>query len=240
MLFKGPPVQDSAQLFRKIWNEQCDRLASVKTADADRYTALKIDGSRVSQTQNKYEASVELLGLLDHSPKADGFDAIYMGIMKSIEASKKTIDIANAYVILTPGMKNALLRARERGVKVRILTNSSKSVDEPIVSAPILKSLAEMLPSKCEIYVKNGDTLHSKYAVFDGQLTWVMSYNLHPRSLRYEGEVANVIIDDGFAKSVTEAYEADLAIAKPIHVEADLDIPSSKLANVGMHFFDQL
>ena len=73
----------------------------------------------------------------------------------------------------------ALLDALKRGVRVTILTNSAESVDEPIVSAPILGS-----------------------------------FNLHPRSIRYEWEIAQNVLDARFAADLDRAFQADIARAQ--------------------------
>ncbi len=241
IVYSGPGVRKNARRFADLWNEQLDRLAADDTEHAQKYHDLKIDKKKARTEQRVKNAKGPIMAILDHTPNAAGYDPIYLALLKSIEASTKSIDISNAYVILTPGIKDALVRARARGVKVRIFTNSARSVDEPIVSIPILHSLAELLPYGVEIFVKQGDTLHSKFAIFDDELLFVMSYNLHPRSLRYEGESANVIFHKETALTMREAYEKDLAAAKPVKVAADLEIPANPLSDVAeKEFRDQL
>jgi cardiolipin synthase A/B len=228
ILYQGEPVAENARRFRTLWNEQVERLGGRNT----------ISESRVGVRQAK--AGNVRMGIIDHTPNAAGYDPIYLGLLKSIEASTTSIDISNAYVILTPAMRDAILRARARGVRVRVFTNSARSIDEPIVTAPILNSLAELLPSGVEVYVKNGDTLHSKFAIFDGEVTWVMSYNLHPRSLRYEGESANVVFDADFSAVTVRDFEKDLAQGQRIRTKNDLGIQESKASALGTaYFFDQ-
>lgn len=240
VLYQGEPVAENARRFQLLWNEQCDLLARKDPKGAAKYSASKIADERVNVVQKKFRTDAVTMGILDHAPNAEGEDLIYLGFLKAIEASTVSIDISNAYVILTPALKDALIRARARGVRVRIFTNSGKSIDEKIISAPILKSLEELLPSGVEVFLKNGDTLHSKFAIFDSEMTWVMSYNLHPRSLRYEGESANVTFSRRFAAKTLSDYEKDLAGADPIRQASDLGIPNSKVASLaGRYFFDQ-
>ena len=59
----------------------------------------------------------------------------------------KTIDIENAYFLNVPGLNQLLHAALMRGVEVRILTNSKTSVDEPLLSEPIMKSLPDLVES---------------------------------------------------------------------------------------------
>jgi cardiolipin synthase len=223
VLYQGPPVEMNARRFQTLWNES---------------GASHIPDARVRVRQ--IPSGTTVMGIIDHVPNAEGHDPIYLGLLKSIESATKSIDIANAYVILTPAMESAIIRARARGVRVRVFTNSATSIDEPIITAPILKSLAALMPSGVEVYLKKGDTLHSKFAVFDGDLSWVMSYNLHPRSLRYEGETANVIFDRKFSGEVLADFEKDLAIATPIQTVKDLGIPPPGVGDlVSFYFFNQ-
>lgn len=239
--YAGPAVRDTEMRFTALWNEQLDRLASEDPSRRAELQRMRLSEAKAHKAQTRYSKSGAVMAVLDHTPNPEGYDPIYLGILKSIEGATKSIDIANAYVILTPALKDAIIRARERGVRVRIFTNSATSVDEAIVSIPILRSLAELQPYGVEVYLKQGDTLHSKFMIFDDDLTWVMSYNLHPRSLRYEGETANVIFDALTAKTMREVYEQDLLAAKRATTLAELEIPNDPLSGMAeKEFRDQL
>jgi len=226
VIYQGPAVRENEIRFAKIWNEQS--------------SDVKMSEGKAQISQRKIPNGVKM-AVLDHTPNNEGLDPIYLGILKSIEGAKKSIDNATAYVILTPALRDAILKARARGVRVRVFTNSAKSVDEPIVSNPILRSLAVLLPHGVEIFIKKGDTLHSKFMVFDEELTWVMSYNLHPRSLRYESETANVIADAAFAEEMRAVYQTDLDQALPVKVLKALGILKSAFSDIAERGFrDQL
>lgn len=238
--YTGANVRDNAMLFTKIWNEQVDRLILADAKKADEYRKLLMSKDKAAIRQTRLRGGARM-AVVNHTPNPEGIDPIYLGLLKSIESATTSIDIANAYVILTPAMRDALIRARARGVRVRIFTNSAKSVDEPVVSIPILKSLAELIPHGVEVHLKQGSTLHSKFAIFDNELSWVMSYNLHPRSLVYEGEVANVILDSKFARLMSDDFELDLKEAVSVKTVAELNIPTSAVSDIaGTYFFNRL
>jgi phosphatidylserine/phosphatidylglycerophosphate/cardiolipin synthase-like enzyme len=89
--------------------------------------------------------------------------------------------------------------------------------------------------------VKQGDTLHSKYLVVDDLFSMVMSYNLHPRSERYEGEVSFNSLDEALAKTLRTQFEADIAAGKHLATPDDVKIPKSALSVLAKRFFfDQL
>ncbi|MCC7110131.1 MAG: hypothetical protein IT382_12630, partial [Deltaproteobacteria bacterium] len=121
------------------------------------------------------------------------------------------------------------------------LTNSPQSVDEPIVSAPIQESLPSLIAAGAKVYVKQGDTLHSKFLVVDDLFSMVMSYNLHPRSERYEGEMSVNSLDEATAKALAAAFAQDVAQAKHLAQPSDVQVPKNAFSILAKRFFfDQL
>src|SRR5690606_14702925 len=102
-------------------------------------------------------------------------DPIYALTVYAIENAKESIDIANAYFILTPALEEALVAALERGVEVRIITNSMQSIDEPMIALPIIQSVAKLAQKGAKVFLKKGQTLHTKMLRVD-QMAWLGSY----------------------------------------------------------------
>ena len=146
----------------------------------------------------------------DHS-----YHNIHTAIVKLMRDAKESIDIENAYFIMDPVIKTEIENVIKRGVKVRIYTNSSKSVDEEIVSMPVIHSAREAFKMGAEIYLKEGSTLHSKYMVIDKKISMVGSFNLHPRSLRFDAENVAVIFDSNYGAELTRHFEAGIQVALP-------------------------
>lgn len=179
--------------------------------------------------------------VVNHVPGPDGDAHILLATLKAIQGASESIDIENAYVITTPDIRQCILDALERGVKVRILTNSAESVDEPIVSAPILNSLPDLVSAGAEVYLKQGDTLHSKFMVVDGLYSSVGSYNLHPRSHRYEGEMTVNTLDTQKAAKLTSAFEKDIQAAKRVASADEIEVPENIFTQLASrYFFDHL
>ncbi len=158
------------------------------------------------------------VAVVDDAPGERDRDPIFVGLLKAIvscrEPSDGPIDIENAYFILNPALRQALLEARARGVQVRILSNSPESVDVPIISAPIVESLAEMAAAGCEVYLKSGATLHSKLAAVGKSFATVGSYNLHPQSVKLKGETNAFVLGERFTGELRQQFERDLAAAR--------------------------
>jgi cardiolipin synthase len=224
---EGRAVRDASKLFARVFNDQVEAHG------------LPLD--KVEVRTRPRSVGDGRTAVVDDTPGPDGNANILVATLKAIEGATKSVDIENAYFISTPALKDALLAALDRGVRVRVLTNSAESVDEPIVSAPILMSLPELAEAGAEIYLKQGDTLHSKFLIVDDMFSSVGSYNLHPRSERYEGEVAFNAIDEEAAAALTRAFEADIAAAAHPQTAADIDVPQTAFSMLAARFFfDQL
>ena len=216
VLIEGPAVQDCQKLF--------DQVFGTTTV-----------GTEVAPAGSARTAVV------NHDPGPKGDAHIHLANLKAIQGASESIDIENAYFISTPDLKQALMESLQRGVKVRILTNSSKSVDEPIVSTPIQKSLPDLISAGAEVYLKKGDTLHSKLMVVDGLYASVASHNLHPRSQRYEGEMSINTLDVTTAQSLGRTFQDDVNCAEHIESPGQIQYKENLLTVLAeKYFFDQL
>ncbi len=226
VLMAGPAVDEGEKLFAQLWNQQVEGTDKPKVE-------LKAGASPVVGSVKS--------AVVNHVPGPKGDAHIMLATMKAIEGATESVDIENAYFINTPGMKDVLLKALADGVKVRILTNSAESIDEPLITAPILASFPELLAAGAEVYLKKGDTLHSKFMVVDGLFTSVGSHNHHPRSQRFEGEMMLHSLDTQTATELTSDFEADIAAAQRVNSPEELNIPESPLGALAMrYFFDAL
>lgn len=225
---EGTIGQRASEIFQKVWNEQIK----------ENNLGLSLLNLPVKQTRESERYNISLV---DHNPghatqKAD--INILMAYVKLMNDAKTSIDIENAYLILNPILEKSLKDAIKRGVKVRILTNSSQSVDEPVVSVPILECSKIMFKAGAEVYLKTGTTLHSKFMIIDKKIAIVGSDNLHPRSQKYEGEVISVVFNEEAALKLTDVFEEDIrTIATTIQSESDFVIKKTFLSTLIKRFF---
>ncbi|MBI4655719.1 MAG: phosphatidylserine/phosphatidylglycerophosphate/cardiolipin synthase family protein [Elusimicrobia bacterium] len=214
VLFSGPVVRDAFKIFRNSWNEQV-------TKQGLPYAPVK-DNPPVVLPKGAVKAS-----LVYQRPDKDPL--IHLSILKVIYGATKRINIENAYFIAVPSIKTALIDAVSRGVEVNILTNSSESCNEPIITAPILESLAEMITAGVNVYVKTGETLHSKFLTADSAFAALGSYNFHPKGIRYEREITLNILDKQATDELDGIFYKDAGQAKKITKIEELGIPKSPL-----------
>lgn len=229
---EGNGATEGNRLFSQIWNQQ---IAEHKMT----YEKMRLPVLSKGANENIK------IGIINHDAVvSQKGSTIMLTILKSIRGATKQIDIENAYIILFPALKNELAKAiKERGVKVRVFTNSGESVDEPVVSVPILRSVSEFADMGAEVYIKKGTTLHSKLMVIDNRYSMVMSYNLHPRSERLEGEMMIVIDNEKIAEEMHDIFTKDTATANAYRIGSSLEvkIPDSPTTIPTLRiFFDML
>ncbi len=206
----GSAAAAAENLFAKIWNDQI----------ASRKLALKPVKTQSLPTSGSREVFI-----LNSNPTLNQSGSpIMLTILAAIRSARYLISIENAYVVAFPELKNELAEAVKRNVTVRVLTNSNTSVDEPIVSSPILRTAKWLKQNLVDVYLKKGDTLHSKMLVVDNQFSMIMSYNLHPRSERIEGEMAIASFDWSLATHATEIFNDDISEEKATRIDDAKDI----------------
>ena len=212
-----------------IWNQQVE----------SRKLALKPMESFAPVVSTK--PGVDMM-IVRHDPAKDKKGSkILKTIIAAIDSAQKSIEIENAYIIAIPALKEATDRAVKRNVKVRFLTNSNESVDEPIIALPIVRSAQDLSAAKAEVYLKKGATLHSKIAVVDSQHSLVMSYNIHPRSEKLENELLVVIRDQDMGQQMSDKFAEDAKSGVRLESPKDITLPFDPSVFLTLRiFFDQL
>ncbi|OGR56439.1 MAG: hypothetical protein A2X36_03965 [Elusimicrobia bacterium GWA2_69_24] len=225
MLYMGSALKDTARFARELWNAQV-RLQGLKHG-------------LIAESAMDPAKGTARLSFVAQDPAGEA--TILLAYLKAIAGASRVIRIENAYFITMPALRVALLDALQRGVRVDILTNSAESVDEPIVSAPILQSLPELIRAGAKVYLKKGDTLHSKFMTVDGVFAVLGSFNLHPRSVRYEKEMVLNILDARFVSDLDRTFKADTDRATAVTDPDGLKVPDSALTRlVRRYLFNQL
>jgi cardiolipin synthase A/B len=121
---------------------------------------------------------------------------------RAIGRARSEIIIANAYFVPGRKMRQALVSAARRGVRVRLLLQGRYEYFMQYYAArPIYSAL---LNAGVEIYEYSASFLHAKVAVIDRRWATVGSSNLDPLSLLLARE-ANIVVDDvAFAQQLRD------------------------------------
>ena len=130
----------------------------------------------------------------------------------------------------------------DRGVRVRLLTNSMQSNNHRAVHAHYIKHRDDLLEAGVELYELRADSeliehfeqfddriseshsgLHAKAFVVDGRLSMIGSFNMDPRSRIWNSEIGLLIDSEAFAATVLEVMERELEPDNSYRVSLDED-----------------
>lgn len=126
--------------------------------------------------------------------------------LAAILAARSEILIANAYFFPGRRFRRALLRARRRGVRVRLLLQGRQ---EYLLQHYATRALyGTLLDAGVELYEYRPSFLHAKVAVIDGAWATVGSSNIDPFSLLLAREANVFVRDAAFASSLQGSLEA--------------------------------
>jgi putative cardiolipin synthase len=174
--------------------------------------------------------------------------------VKLIERAQREVLIANAYFVPTASVLQALSDAARRCVAVRLISNSPETNDLPEISlvgrgyyhrmlavndSPEVRAcrnpeaglrIWEWVGQAPDEPTRQQGTMHSKFAVFDGERSLVGSYNLDPRSEKLNSETAVVFLQPELAGQLRRQFlEDDLRYGREVSAEqaATFEAPAS-------------
>jgi cardiolipin synthase A/B len=145
---------------------------------------------------------------------AGGSESMHLMFLMAIAAAEQSLDIAASYFVPDDLVLEALVAARQRGVRVRILL-PGEHIDSETVRIASKASWGELLQAGVEIFVYEPTMLHVKLFVADREMVSVGSTNLDIRSFRLNDEASLNVYDRGFAERMTQVFENDLLRAEP-------------------------
>jgi len=134
--------------------------------------------------------------------------------MEAIQHARHRIDLVTPYFYPDRHFRNALAKAAERGVKVRLLLQGKVDYRIAGVAARVLYD--ELLAKGVQIFEYTPAYLHAKMAVVDDEWSTLGSSNIDPLSLLLNLEANVVVCDAPFARRVAEELEIAMAASSPV------------------------
>jgi len=157
-----------------------------------------------------------------------------------LEKAEHEIVVETAYLIPTKEGVAKTGGTTQRGVRVRILTNSLQSNNHSTVHSHYMKYRKSMIEAGIELHELRPDPeilehykqvesrvaeshagLHAKAFVVDRRLSMIGSYNMDPRSRIWNSEIGLLIDSEEFAEKVLDIMEMDLDPANSYRVTLD-------------------
>ena len=239
----GPVVRDTSEVFDHFWAG--DWAVPIAALVKRPYTESDLNGFRKTLRQRIEEENYpypldqdvddlksELAVIRDNFIWAPGQivwddpaaikDGISEGVMiqrlfKKVETLQSEILMESAYFVTQDKAVDSVKRMTERGVRVRVLTNSLASNDVVAAHAGHAKRRKQLVESGMELYELRPDagaikqkviageskaSLHTKAVVFDRESVFIGSFNLDPRSASINTEAGLYVESAELAEQV--------------------------------------
>ncbi|WP_159914064.1 phospholipase D family protein [Pantoea sp. 18069] len=137
---------------------------------------------------------------------------------------QRTLDLVSPYFVPTQAGVAAFAQLRQRGIAVRVLTNSLQATDVAVVHAGYARWRRALLAEGVELYEmrpgpdtasgehgpgpfgSSGASLHAKTFAIDARRVFVGSFNFDPRSAHLNTELGFVIDSPRLASQVSQAF----------------------------------
>lgn len=152
-------------------------------------------------------------------------------LIRLVKNAKSTIEIQSPYLITTELARELFQEATNRGVKIRILTNSLASTDNLEAFSGYQNDRKALLETGVRIFEFRPDAaerkkimtgelqatidyqpifgLHSKSMIVDGKITVIGTFNLDPRSANLNTECLAIIHSEKVSKQVLRGMEEE-------------------------------
>jgi len=194
-------------------------------------------------TFNKIKSSGDLIWvddvdfISDIPGKNDGENGLGGGgistsaLIDLVKNAKSSIDIQTPYLITTELSQNLFRETVERGVKIRILTNSLASTDNVEAFSSYQTDREKLLKTGVKIYEFRPDAaertkimtgelqgkldykpifgLHAKSMIIDEKIAVIGTFNLDPRSANLNTECVVIVHSDKISKGVLNGMEEE-------------------------------
>ncbi|KRB02420.1 phospholipase D-like domain-containing protein [Lysobacter sp. Root690] len=163
------------------------------------------------------------------SSPSGGSESMHLMYLMSIAAASQSIDLAAAYFVPDELTQRALLEARKRGVRVRILV-PGEHIDSDAVRLASRAQWGPLLQQGVELHEYRPTMMHVKLLIVDRHLVSVGSTNFDSRSFQLNDEASLNVYESGFADEMTRVFEDDLSQAKAYTYEAWTNRPWTEKA----------
>lgn len=192
-------------------------------------------------------------GKNDGTKGLGGGGASTNALIELVKNAKYSIDIQTPYLITTELSQNLFREAVQRGVKIRILTNSLASTDNIEAFSSYQTDRKKLLKTGIKIYefkpdaaerrkIMTGDLqatlnftpifgLHAKSMVIDGEITVIGTFNLDPRSANLNTECVVIIPSEKIASGVLVGMEEEFKPENSWETTLESN-PDSKVGNL--------
>jgi putative cardiolipin synthase len=170
-----------------------------------------------------------------------GSESAFVKLGRSLnEEAEHDLTMQTAYLIPNGGGIDNISHLIDKGVRVRIMTNSSLSNNHLTVHAHYMKYRKPLIRAGAELHELRADAellnhyrevdsriadshagLHTKALVVDGRISVIGSYNMDPRSRIWNSEIALLVRSEAFGEIVMAEMLEEFAPGNSYRVNLD-------------------
>ncbi len=141
---------------------------------------------------------------------AGGSESMHLMVLMAVAAAEHTIDLEAAYFVPDELVIKALLAARQRGVRIRIIV-PGEHIDSEAVRLASKAEWGPLLQAGVAIHEYTPTMMHNKLLIVDSEMVSVGSTNFDVRSFRLNDEASLNVYDRELAARMMREFEKDLA-----------------------------
>jgi putative cardiolipin synthase len=264
----GPIVRDVSGVFDRFWNGDWSypiaELVDRTYTEADLRDTVATLSEMISKEQYPYPLDEDVESLIgqfeeirdsliwapgqviwdDPSSIEEGKEAAVMheALHRKLQTLEKELLIESAYFVVRERAVEATKKMVEKGVRVRILTNSLASNDVVAAHGGYASGRKQLIENGAEIYELRPDAvsrtvtekrvfaggkskaaLHTKAIVFDRESVFIGSYNLDPRAAEINTEAGLYVESPELARQVVAYMDEGVLPENSYRVELDDD-----------------
>jgi cardiolipin synthase len=135
-----------------------------------------------------------------------------------IEGAASSIDISTPYFLPDRALRKALVRAAQRGVRVRVVVPGAET-DQRLVRLASRRMYRELLPGGIRIFEYRPSMTHVKAMMVDGVWAVIGTTNVDNRSFEHNDEVNVAFRESNVTARLGRDFEADIAASDEITVD---------------------
>jgi cardiolipin synthase len=135
-----------------------------------------------------------------------------------IEGAVSEIDISTPYFLPDRALRQALIRAARRGVRVRVVV-PGKRTDQGLVRLASRRMYGELLSSGVKIFEYRSAMTHVKALLIDGTWAVIGTTNVDNRSFEHNDEVNVAFREGAIVERLNRDFESDRAASDEITSE---------------------
>lgn len=241
VLVEGPIVGSIADSFDLYWSSEWVTAPTAFAGEAGAGFVGLLDALPTDEAarlawatqggwQPRWHACNDVHFVTDYPGSGVERRKVFLEIARLAQEAHKGIDVESPYLILRADGVNLLQQVLDRGVQLRILTNSLYSTDAFYTVSSLARALDRLQQPGLEVWAYNGEAsaqdpqpaskrwgVHSKRAVFDDTISLIGTYNIDPRSANLNSELILVCRDSAsLATEMRRDIRARMAQARPV------------------------